>query len=121
MTYPTPLLMFVDSTGLDFERFNTIRLGGGWAKRLKKGGRVLLATKLEVIGSAKVNYVEKGKLPFMLGVYAAMNHIELAMQRDDPNYDPLLATHRVADGLIKMFGPKLATHESTLTVIGLRR
>lgn len=121
MTYPKPLLMFASPQGLDLPHFNTLRLGGGWLKRVKAGDRVLLATKLEVIGSAKVVYIEKGKLPFVLGVYAAMNHTELGMRRDDPDYDELLAPSRTADRMLKLYGPQLVTQNSTITAIGLKR
>lgn len=121
MTYPTPLLMFVDSTGLDFERFNTIRLGGGWAKRLKKGDRVLLATKLEVIGSARVSDVHVGRMNVMLPLFAHKNHIELALRGRDPRYDASLAAERRIASARKMYGPQRVTDTANISVIELRR
>lgn len=122
MAYPVPLLTFNDPTGLDLPAFNTIRLGGGWKKRLKRGCRVLLATKFEVIGSAKVSYVSVGRANIMLPAYAFENHIELVIQMETPDgYSRLAAGDRRLESMRKNYGPSKVKDTSLVTVIGLKR
>lgn len=119
MTYPVPLLMFKDPRGLDLLSFNTIRLGSAWAKRLKKGQRVLLATKTEVVCRAFVSHVYVGPVEEMLAFYAFSNHIERSMCRED-GYDFMLAPSRRLESMRKNYGSRLVTPGVKVTVIGLQ-
>lgn len=120
MTYPTPLLMFADPQGLALPTFNTLRLGGGWDKRVEKGDRVFLGVKNEVIGSAKVVYVEVGKAPRIIEKYAATNHTERQRRMEDPEWSECLARARILELMRRTYGP-MFTENRNVTAIGLSR
>jgi hypothetical protein len=117
---PIPLLMFASTDGLHHPRFNTLRLGGGWARKLSRGDRVLLGHKDQVLFIAKVKGVQVGLAIDILAGHARGNHMELALQCQDPNnYDPKEAFDRRLAGLIKQYGPHKMGVASRLTVIAL--
>ena len=93
--------------------FNTVRLGGAWAKRLATGDSVLLIAKFQTIGQALVEHVEIGKLSEMAKLHAAQNHNQKSL-------DPGGAPERLVAAMIKRYGPHKVSHNSLCTVIYLR-
>jgi hypothetical protein len=120
MKLPIPLLTFADERGLDSIEFNTIRLGGGWVKRLKKGDRVALATKTHVVATAKVLFVVKGKASEMLALFASANHIERHLCTNEPDYSFEGAPARRMQSLRKVYGPAKFNEDAIVSVIALR-
>jgi hypothetical protein len=120
--YPVCFLSFADERGLALPRWNTIRLGGTWGKRLAKGNRVLLAHKHQIVGSAHVIETHVGRVHEMLALHGHSNHIELAMAAEDPaGYDPRLAHERRFASMQRNYGPHKAHDNVLISVIYLRR
>jgi hypothetical protein len=121
MRFPVPFLTFTHRDGLDLPAFNTIRLGRAWFKRLKKGDRILLAHKHEILCSARVVMLACGPVHKMLAEHAVFNHRELALaaqQRTD--YAPDQAPARRLESMRRNYGPAKVTDTSHITVIGLK-
>jgi hypothetical protein len=96
--------------------FNTFRLGGTLALRLKPQDEVFLMdekTKV-VFGRAVVMAITVGKLKDMCQEHAAFNHREL-------NNSPEGAPERLLAYVQKLFGPHIAKPEKKTTVLYLRR
>jgi hypothetical protein len=96
--------------------FNTFRIGGTWAARVKRGSTVLLYDTKEkrIFGRARVTDVELGKLLDMAGVHAHMNHNQLGKAPSDATADLM---RRVQ----KRYGPRIAHDDKRTTVIYLQR
>lgn len=101
-------------TGLEGS-FNTVRLGGTWAKRLSGGERVLLVDKPHslVIGIAVVEQVVVGKLNEIAPMHAAHNHNQKSLGSEG-------ATERLIAGMKKRYGPHKVLDHSRVTFIYLR-
>lgn len=101
-------------TGFE-DTFNTVRLGGAWAKRLVGGERVYLVDKPKsaVFGTAIVESVVKGKLCDLAPLHAANNHNQKGL-------DPVGAPDRFIAGVMKRYGPQKVRDNSLCTVIYLR-
>lgn len=71
-----PALGFSVLGGLDLPYWNTIRIGGAWARRLLSGHNVAIAdTKNnKIVGYAEVESVHIGTLGQMIELHARMNH-----------------------------------------------
>lgn len=121
MKLPIHYLTFADTTGLDARVFNTLRLGGGWEKRLLGMERVLLTTKYQVIGRARISMIMSGHKDHILQMYAASNHLELAMAAEQGvAYDRAGAPARRLQSMIKNYGPRSVEGTSRATVIFLK-
>jgi len=96
--------------------FNTFRLGGTWAAKVRPGNHVLLFdTKNKVIfGRARVTHVYMGKLVDMAYENATLNHNQLGKGEVEAAED-LMARMR------KRYGPKIAHDDKRTTVIYLER
>lgn len=101
--------------GVDKE-FNTFRLGGTFAKRLKEGDEVFLMDEKNkiVFGRAQVLRVESGKLGELCLLHAAKNHRELLN-------DETTAPERLFQYLQRVYGPHIATATKKSCVIYMRR
>ncbi len=96
--------------------FNTFRLGGAFAKRLKDGDEVLLMDEKNkvVFGKAQVTQVITGQLGELCLIHAKDNHREIAA-------DPVTAPERLFKYLQKIYGPHIATATKKSCVIYLKR
>lgn len=116
MKYPTPVLEFRNTEGLDAPVFATFRLGGSLAQRLKTGSTVLLIAKGEAIGSARVTRVDSGPALEMLTLHALSSHLEVY---GDGNH--AAAVQRRLESLQKLYGPRMFNETRKLSVIYLTR
>lgn len=95
--------------------FNTIRLGGAWAKRLSGGETVLLIDKpnCKVFGRAIVEQVVVGTVCDLLPRHAAHNHNQKGL-------DTVGAPERALASMLKRYGPQMVRDNSRCTIIYLR-
>lgn len=102
--------------GLEDE-FNTVRVGLGWAKRLKVGDEVYISDNKEkrVIGKAVVTMLETGSLEDICFTHSKTNHTQLKAPADADTSKDLLNIVR------KFYGPHIAQLTKKATVIYLRR
>lgn len=100
--------------GVD-DRFNTIRIGSAWSKKLHPGVVVALANSdnMEVFSKAEVEEVFIGPLYKMLEDHAHMNHSVLHVPRED-------APKRLEQAIIKAYGEKVLEGNPETSVIYLR-
>lgn len=122
MAYSVYFLTFADTRGLDSGSFNTIRLGLGWAKKLKVGDRVLLAHKDQIVGDAEVYLIDAGPKMLILEKHAWKNHIELALRDEEgKSYNFLQAPARRLASMFKNYGPRAVDGTKSATVVYLRK
>lgn len=97
--------------------FNTVRLGGAWAKRLAPGDRVLLVERPKsiLIGAATIEHVEVGTLRAIATEHAHRNHNQIV--EDDAEGAP----DRLVTAMIKRYGPHKCNENSKVTMILMRR
>lgn len=102
--------------GLEDE-FNTVRVGLGWAKRLKVGDEVYISDNKEkrVIGKAVVTMLETGSLEDICTHHSKNNHTQLKAPADANTSQDLLNIVQ------KFYGPHIAKPSKKATVIYLRR
>lgn len=95
--------------------FNTIRLGGAWAKRVSGGERILLMDikNSAIFGSAVVEKVVVGKLNEVAIYHAANNH-------NQKDLDAGGAPERLIAGFKKRYGPAKCSDTSKVTIIYMR-
>jgi hypothetical protein len=121
VNYPRHYLEFQNLAGLDQPKLATFRLRGTWAKRLKPGEIVFLASVKDrrVIGTARVAAVHSGPAYNMLAQHAHKSHVELG----DPELacDPRGAAFRRMESLRHIYGPSRFTETSIISVIELKR
>lgn len=98
------------------EEFNTFRLGGAWAKRIKPGDRVGLLDKKQMllIGYAIIAGVHRGRLSELSALHACRNHNQKHLPCDG-------AGERLTAAMVKRYGPHRCGENSIVTVIELRR
>lgn len=120
MAYPVPFLEFASTLGLDEPKFNTIRLGRGWATRLGKSDRVLLASNHWVVAAAHVTSILTGRADELLPIHGRFNHVELDLAKQ-PGYDVTLAAQRRFDSMVRNYGPNRVGMNPYITVIYLKR
>lgn len=106
---------FADTTGLDQPRFNTLRLGDAWQKRLRVGENVgLLDADRRLIQVRVVRHLEvvSKTIPGLLP-YAHANHLLVAQQ---------LSADEAAERMLKIlrnnYGKLVFERQRVLTVIG---
>lgn len=117
-----PVLGFSVLGGLDLERWNTIRVGAAWSKRLEVGKTVYIAdTQAKaIIGRAEVTKVHEGLLSAVLEAHAHMNHAiqaEIADGRTQAEEAPT----RLLRILKNAYGTNIAAMDRSASVIYLRR
>lgn len=101
--------------------FNTLRLGGGWDRRLREGVRVFLAHKHEVIGSAKVVYLRVGPKEEIVRDCAEYNHVERALRvKLGPDWSLDEAIERRLASMRKNYGLRAFENSRLATAIYLR-
>lgn len=95
--------------------FNTVRLGGTWAKRLQDGEKVLLMDKPKslIFATAIVEGVIVGKLHDVAVSHAALNHNQKGMDAEG-------APERLMAAMKKRYGPHKVSDTSRVTAIYLR-
>lgn len=111
-----PVVGFIPPVvGLEGE-FNTIRLGGAYAKKLKEGDTVFLMDQksLMVFGTAIVQRVLLGTLKSMCEEHGSANHTEL-------NNDAVGAPERLFKLVQKIYGPHIANETKKSCVIYMKR
>ena len=96
-------------------RFNTVRLGGTWGRRVKGGDRVLLLDKRvsAVFGTAEVEQVVVGRLNELAPAHAEHNHNQKGL-------DAQGAPERLVAGMKKRYGPQKVRDNSLVTFVYLR-
>lgn len=111
-----PVLDFIPPIEGVEREFNTFRLGGTLAKRLKEGQEVFLmdGKNKVVFGRAQVLRIESGQLGELCLMHAKDNHRELAN-------DPADAPERLFKYLQKIYGPHIATATKKSCVLYMRR
>jgi hypothetical protein len=99
------------------EQFNTFRIGGFYASRLKVGEEVLLMNEKEksVFGKAVVEAIDVGKLGEMLLLHSEGNHSQIA------EGSGVQSAERLFKVLLRIHGPHIVNVEKKTTVISLRR
>jgi len=122
MTQNAPLhfLAFADRSGLDLPRFNTLRLGMGWAKKLRQGDMVLLAWKDQIVGACWVEEIHTGPKEEIVARFAAGNHVELAAAAS-PGHDPEGAAARRLASMRANYGPRSFDKTKSATALVLVR
>jgi hypothetical protein len=118
--YPVHYFVFNSVEGLDQPVFNTLRLGWTWAKKLKSGDRVLLATRDMVVGEAFVVSIHPGPKDEIVQAHAINNHLEQALALQ-PDYDPSLAFSRATALGERAYGVNAYRRARTASAIYLRR
>lgn len=109
-----PVIPFKSLAGTE-GLFNTFRLGGAWANRVKKGDTIgLLNTQGEKVATAVVRSVHVATKEEMLAEHAHLNHLMLAKGSRDPVAD-LTKTVR------NLYGTNFFAKAALMTVIYLRR
>lgn len=114
--YPMPVIEFESDRGLDTPEFATFRLGGGYAKRLKRGQRVLVVHRGNAIYSAIVSKIGVGTVSEVLKDHAVRSHMEAGNEDD-----PALAPQRRFESLRRLYGPQRVDENRKLTFIYLKR
>jgi hypothetical protein len=112
-----PVIGFIPPiVGVD-ETFNTLRLGGTFAKRLAPNQMVFLMNEKTktVFGNANVVSLSVGELKQMCLLHGAQNHTEIGVA------DPENSGSRLFQLMQKIYGPHIATESKRCTVIYLRR
>lgn len=101
-------------SGLDGS-FNTVRLGGTWAKRLQQGEKILLMDKPKssIFATAIVEGVIVGKLRDVAASHAAFNHNQKGTDAEG-------APERLMTAMKKRYGPHKVNDNSRVTAIYLR-
>lgn len=103
--------------GLNHEKFNTIRLGTSWSKRVSIGDEVYIQSSKDrlVFSKALVNEVIVGEIGELLLVHAQFNHNELH-ETDGKSAE------RLYQLMLKLYGPHiLSSPRKKATVIYLRK
>lgn len=89
-----PTIFFQDSSGTEGS-FNTFRLAGAWAKRVKPGDVVGLARKPGgVYGRAQVTDVHFGIFKALAKRHSRFNHLAIAAKCDSADFDLKSAMER---------------------------
>ena len=109
--YFIPVLKFRNPCGMD-GKFNTIRLGMAWTKRVTRGTVVaLMTTKFDVFGRAAVTSILSGTKEDMVERYAIDNHRLLVD-----------GTQRSMEDILRgSYGRMIYDNNEFATVIYLRR
>jgi len=110
-TYP---IVFQDEQGTE-GKFNTIRLGEAWSKRLKAGDRVALVNKTgETFGFATVIVLQNGDKNEILQNHAYKNHLYLNKKMSKEE-----AGKHLIKRLPSIYGNLIASNNDKATVIYL--
>ncbi|WP_231718273.1 hypothetical protein [Vibrio coralliirubri] len=110
--YVLPILFRPPYLGLD-DRFNTVRLGAAWSKRVYEGQKVaLLSKEMEVIGHAIVESSESGDMTEMLNKHSSHNHMLIGKDS---------TPQELYDILVRCYGGMFVRSNDILSVINLRR
>lgn len=101
--------------GLDNGRFNTIRLGVAWSKRLKPSDEVYIQSSKDKLITSKaiVESIEVGTVGELLMCHAADNHNEI-------NSKDGHEAERLYRYMLKLYGPHIVNLKKKATVIYLR-
>lgn len=112
-----PALGFSVTQGLDLPRWNTVRIGGAWASRLRKGDRVAIIDSKAgaILRHMRVAYVECGKMERTLRDHALDNHAIQAKGISDRDQ----AATELRRILRSAYGTRIAGDDRSATAIGL--
>lgn len=102
--------------GLDSERFNTIRLGVSWSKRLKPDDEVYIQSSKDKLIRSKaiVESIEVSTVGELLLCHAQLNHNEIDSKDG-------LEAQRLYQYMLKLYGPHIVNPKKKATVIYLRK
>lgn len=106
-----PIISMRDMIGTDKRVFNTMRLYGAWAKRLRAGDPVVLTCKEERLECVVVR-TESGPFDDIFLQHAHMNHT--ALGTPDEHHVPV-----VYDAIVKSYGKNWVLRCGYLSVIYL--
>jgi hypothetical protein len=102
--------------GLDNDRFNTIRLGTSWSKRLKPDDEVYIQSSKDKLITSKaiVESVEVSTVGEILLCHAQFNHNEIDSKDGHES-------ERLYQYMLKLYGPHIVNPKKKATVIYLRK
>ena len=107
-------ILFVDAKGTS-GKFNTIRLGEAWSRRLNIGNKVALVNKLgKAFGFAVVKSIVTGEKDEIMREHAYLNHLYL-----DDDKDKEEAGEHLVKRLPNIYGNLIAKSNTRATVIYL--
>lgn len=82
--YEAPI-NFADATGLEYSRFNTLRLGRAWSERIRKGDIVgIIGPDRKILKRMKVTKVICGPKEQIVTEHARFNHLYRSGEHENP-------------------------------------